>query len=287
MRMKRRRFLEGAAGAAAFGVLARVGPGAAQGAAAAIDTNVYLGRWPFRRLPLDEQGALEKKLKGLGVGQAWAGSFDALLHRDLDAVNERLAAACVGSALLRPAGAVNPAQAGWRETLRRCHEVHGMRILRLHPNYHGYALGDAAVAQLLGEARERNLLVQIAMRMEDPRTQHPRVVVEDVDPAPLVNVLTQFPGARVQLLNAMRAAPSDLLLQRLGKMGVHVEIAMLEGVEGVRNFLDRCPSTGLVFGSHAPFFYPEAAHLKVAESELADEEREGLLSGRAKALAGS
>ena len=44
-----------------------------------IDTNVYLSRWPFRRLPLDETPALVAKLHEQGVEQAWAGSFDAVL----------------------------------------------------------------------------------------------------------------------------------------------------------------------------------------------------------------
>ena len=71
-----------------------------------VDTHAYLSRWPFRRLTGDEPEVLVSCLREQGVGQAWVGSFDGLLHRDVGAVNTRLAADCrkYGTALLVPFG---------------------------------------------------------------------------------------------------------------------------------------------------------------------------------------
>ena len=59
-----------------------------------VDTNVSLFRWPFRRLPWDEPSRLLDKLRRLGIVEAWVGSHEALLQRDITEVNQRLAAYC-------------------------------------------------------------------------------------------------------------------------------------------------------------------------------------------------
>src|SRR5689334_1645595 len=59
-----------------------------------IDTNVHLFDWPFRKLKYARTDALVAKLKKHRIVQAWGGSFDAVLHKQLDAANRRLADEC-------------------------------------------------------------------------------------------------------------------------------------------------------------------------------------------------
>jgi hypothetical protein len=59
-----------------------------------IDTNVNLFDWPFRALKYRDTKGLVAKLKKHRIIEAWAGSFEALLSKDMNGVNTRLAAEC-------------------------------------------------------------------------------------------------------------------------------------------------------------------------------------------------
>lgn len=236
-----------------------------------IDVNVNLGRWPLRRVRFDDTPGLVSMLRRQGVTQAWAGSFESLLHKDMAAVNARLAGECrrFGGGLLVPFGSVNPKLPDWEDELRRCAEEHRMPGIRLHPNYHGYKLDDPDFARLFRMAAERGLLVELALIMEDVRMMHPLLRVEPTDPGPLVNLVKHTPGLRLVLLNALRDQP---LADLVAAGEVYVDIAMLDGFAGVANLLSKVPSSRVLFGSYAPLFYFEAALLKLQESPFRDED---------------
>jgi predicted TIM-barrel fold metal-dependent hydrolase len=253
--------------------------------ASLIDTNVSLGQWPFRREELNSTAALVAKLRNNGVTEAWAGSFDALLHKDISSVNARLADECnrYGDSLLIPIGAINPMLPAWEDDLRRCVEVHGMPGVRLHPNYHRFKLSDPIVERLMQLANEHAILVQIAVIMEEERTIHPLVNVPATDTTQLSAVVEKFPNARVQLLNAFRTMRGAPVLS-LAARGVHFEIAMLESVAGIAKLFDQFPPNRLCFGSHAPFFYFESAKLKLQESALSEAQMKTVCFDNARSL---
>jgi len=231
-----------------------------------LDSNISLFHWPFRRLPLDETDKLVAKLRSLGVTSAFAGSFEGLLHRDLAAANGRLADACSRFPELRPIGSINPAQPGWERDLHRCAKEHRMPGIRLHPNYHGYSLDEAHFHRLLDEAAKAGLFVQVAVSMEDTRTQSALVTVPDVDLSSLPEVLAKVKDARVQLINFK---PRGAILNTLTKhLNIFFDTALADGTDAVASLIATTGLDRVLFGSHAPFLIPEAALIRVHESDL-------------------
>ena len=241
-----------------------------------IDVNVSLSRWPNRRLPLDETSKLATAFKQNGVSQAWAGTFDGLLHNDLAAANTWLADQCrsVDEQLLLPMGAINLSLPAWEDDVRRCRELHGMKGVRLLPGYHDYTLEDARFRLLLSLLSEEKMLLQIAFRQEDPRTQHRLLMTKDVDLKPLLTLLSDFPNLPIVLLNAVSSSAVELHGQLAAAGKVYFDIATLEGLAGLERQLQSLPAERLLFGSHSPFFAFDSAKLKLQESELPAPARE-------------
>ena len=251
-----------------------------------IDTNTYIGQWPFRRTPEDTVDALLAKLSHYGVEQAWTGSFEGILHKDIAAVNERLVEACRlhDNGVLIPYGSVNPVLPQWEEDLRRCAEIHRMKGIRLHPNYHGYTLDDARFKAVLEQAAAAKLVVQLVVTMEDERMMHPLMQVPHVDITPLAEVVASVPGLKLVLLNAFRAARGEVIDKLVATKQVWFDIAWLEGIAGIDAMSKQIPLDRLVFGSYSPFFYFESSLFKLKESALTDETLEQIQGGNAIAL---
>lgn len=284
----RRDFLKMAA--AATGVAAMAAARAGQAADATptglIDVNTYLSRWPLRRLRGDDTAEHVSMLRRQGVVQAWAGSFDGLLHRDIAAANARLADECRrhGDGLLVPFGSVNPKLPVWEDDLRRCVEEHRMPGIRLHPNYHGYKLDDPDFAKMLRLAAARGLLVQLVLIMEDERTMHPMLRAEPTDTKSLAGLVKKTPGLRLALLNSQRVLRAQAMADLVAAGDVCLDIAMLEGVGGIAGLLAKTPLNRVLFGSHTPMFYFESALLKLQESPLSDEQLRAIRCDNARRL---
>jgi predicted TIM-barrel fold metal-dependent hydrolase len=298
----RRSFLKGSLFSGIVPLAASLAGSSSQGAEATaavpeiIDTNVHLFDWPFRKLKYARTDLLVAKLRKHRITKAWAGSFEAVLHKQLDAINRRLVEECQtrGDGVLTPIGSVNPAWPDWEEDLQRCHEQYHMRGVRLYPAYHGYALGHPEFARLLGEAARRDLLVQIVLRMEDERVHHTAIDIRPVDVAPLVELLAKTPRAKVQFINSAGPLLGNNVSALVRDTKVAFDIAATEGNGGVGRLIEgknysyrgAIPIERLLFGSHTPYFPCESAVMKLFESPLSREQLGKLMSENAQRLIG-
>jgi len=259
-----------------------------------IDTNVNLFDWPFRALKYRHTKALVTKLKKHRIIEAWAGSFEALLAKDMNGVNVRLAAECRehGPGFLIPFGSVNLAWPDWEEDVRRCHEVHKMPGIRIYPGYQPFDLDHPGLESLVKMTRERGLILQVVFGMEDPRVHHPVINVGPVTFAPLLKVMKSAPNAKVQLLHFSGSSQGKDLSQFMENPNTFLDISRLEGNGAVGRLIGsiqglpsaRVPLDRMVFGSHAPYFPVETAILKLIESPLDVQQLQAIMQGNGRRL---
>jgi predicted TIM-barrel fold metal-dependent hydrolase len=120
--------------------------------------------------------------------------------------------------------------------------------------------------------------------MEDTRTQHPSVQAPPVELEPLMDLLTDLPDLRVVIQNHRSEIHRDLVSKLAGTVRVYFDIARAEQVGSIEHMLGEISADRILFGSHSPFFYFEAARLKMEESELTDTQRVDLLRRNAERL---
>ncbi len=132
----------------------------------------------------------------------------------------------------------------------------------------------------------RWFLVQVVVAMEDERTQHPLVRVPPVDPAPLAGLVARRPALRVVLLNAGLRPDGELVKRLLDTGRIWFDTAMLEGISIVERFVAAVGPSRLLLGSHAPFYAPDAARLKLQEAGLKEADRLAIAEGNARSLIG-
>jgi predicted TIM-barrel fold metal-dependent hydrolase len=259
-----------------------------------IDTNVNLFDWPFRALKYRDTRALVAKLKKHRVIEAWAGSFEALLSKDMNGVNARLAAECLkhGPGFLIPFGSINLAWPDWQEDVRRCHEVHKMPGVRIYPGYQPFDLDHPGMESLVKMTSERGLILQVVFGMDDPRVHHPIITVGPVTFGPLLQAVKRTPNAKVELLHFSGSSQGQDLLDFMREPDTFMDISRLEGNGAVGRMIGsitglpsaRVPIDRIVFGSHAPYFPLETAILKLVESPLDVQQLQAIMQGNSRRL---
>jgi len=260
-----------------------------------IDTHIQLFDYPFRNLKYSRTSDLVNKLNRHKITKAWACSFEALFHKNMDLVNQRIFEECnsKGNNLLEPVGSINTTWPDWEEDLRRCKDNYGMKIIRIFPIYQMIQLSDPAFLKLVELASGYGMLIQIVGDVEDPRHHHPLVTVRNIDFEPLIDVCEKFPDARIQLLHWNRSVNRNLLERLNLETNVTFDISRIEGAGEVGGYIHGDsfygPKSGIaadriLFGSHAPYFPVESALLKLMESPLDDNELVAIMRGNAERI---
>jgi predicted TIM-barrel fold metal-dependent hydrolase len=234
-----------------------------------IDCNVGFGPWPFARFAEDTPARLAALLTGSGIDRALVSSTQAVLYEEPAECNGELEKKLRRVPGLFPVPVVNPRVASAASIMSR---KPAPRAFKLIPNYHGYSLWDERAGALCTRAAERGIPVLIQMRVEDERSHYELMRVPGVPVADIIGLARRIPGLTVVALcpyfgeaAALAAAP-----------GVFVDISFAEVLDTLRQLCDKAPAEKIVFGSHAPWLYPQAAVAKLKVCTISDTQREDI-----------
>lgn len=242
-----------------------------------IDADVLAGHYPFRPLPYPSQDPIQIKdyLQARGIRRACLASLHAVFYTDPQQGNAEILPRIVGDEFFLPVGTINPSLYNWRTTLARCVEVYGCRLVRLNPNYHMYSLAERFVDEFLAEAQRRQVVVAIVKRLEDERMHHLLMKVPGVDNAE-ISALAQRHSQPLIVLSAYLAEIKELASAH---PQLYFDIAFAETMNTMQRLTEGVAHDRLLFSTHAPFFYPEAAIGKVADWAISHDQQQGVYTG--------
>ena len=240
-----------------------------------IDANAYIGKWPFRQLRYTTHIALLDKMDALGIEKAVVSSLENVFYKDQLAGNRHLHSEVHHHAdRLLPAFTINPMFPGWEEDLAICVREFGMRVMRLHPNYHQFALDSAEGAAVLEAARVHNFVVILTTGLEDTRHHHPLVKVPDVPSAQVAAAVSAFPDVRFLVAAEKFTGINAVWSESTHTENLHFEISRVQGPVGdIEKLCGTLGADRVFLGTNLPLHVPEAATLAIAHANITADAR--------------
>lgn len=229
-----------------------------------IDVNVSSGLWPFQRFTIPTLKSLQAHLSEREICTALVSHLGTVFHPDPQPFNEELFAESAGLPSIRPVPVINPALPGWERELDFFLREHAPPAVKVLPSHHLYPLESAEVDQLAGRLLEAEVPLLLHLRLEDERGQYRGLNITGVPTAQIVGLHRRFPDLSLVCLNAY--LPEAISIAGETAETVSFDIAFTEHGNTVDFLTEVIAPERLLFGSHTPFLYTEAALLKVRHS---------------------
>jgi hypothetical protein len=233
---------------------------------ALIDTNAFLGAWPFTIAPELSASQLTAHLARSGIQCALVSHLGAVLHPDPMPSNGSLFAAVRRQSALIAVPILNPILVPWQEQLDTCRkEVRPLRAVRLLPNYHNYTLRTRRLDGFMAALADQPTRVILSVRLEDERHKYFGMGIKGVNPVEIALFLKRYPRHHLMLAGCYLSELEWLAGQC---DNFTAEISFAEAPLTVRSLSKFLPLRRLMFGSAAPLMSVAAQSAKILQSQL-------------------
>lgn len=256
-----------------------------------IDSNAYIGHWPFKQFEYDTLDALSGRMKEFGTDISVISNLNGAFYKNTQNANEELHQA-IGSKKAYsdrfiPFAVINPTYAGWRDDFEVCSTTMGMKGIRLYPKYHDYDLINPACVELVKMSRDRGLPVAFSLRMVDRRTSSWMDLEKEWSLKDIVPIVRAVPDAKYIIVNV---ANSTALNEEDTELFRKAELLMDSSGRNMDNWPDLLSKFGtdkFCFGTHSPildYFSGLLRIISLRESEADEKTKELLRAGNVKRM---
>jgi predicted TIM-barrel fold metal-dependent hydrolase len=273
-----------------------------------VDADAYVGRfWPGHELADGQPESVRASLASMGVGAAFVALMEAPWYRDQQVGNDLLARLVEPHRdYFVPLACIDPSAAYASEDLNRCVAALSMAGVRLFPTYHHYCLDDVRVVELARELGLRGLPAFVTLMMEEDRFAHPAVREKLLAGGPPGDAAPRTEAEAIYMPSGLGEEPLPPLIELIAQAPdttFVISMAQVEHAHALLNVSGLCdnrvffdigrmdkPTLGLdqlvaahgaeqlVFGSHAPFHYPQGSVLNLAYRSFSADVSRAILS---------
>jgi uncharacterized protein len=184
-------------------MLAQCRPHLPGGVLCMIDVNVFLGAYPWRRLPGTSPEAVLAAMERVGVLEAWVSHLPSLFWKDPAEGNPWLYRTAERLSSFRPVPVVHPGLPAWERDLSEA-VARGVPAVRCDPGFLGLPPTGPEMLRLVRAAGDAGVPVMAAVRLEDGRGRHPLDVAPELTPATVRTWVRSHPETRFVVTHAER-----------------------------------------------------------------------------------
>lgn len=259
-----------------------------------IDSNAYIGHWPFRQFEYNTLDALLGRMKEFGTDVSVVSSLNGIFYKNTQNANEELINAIHSKRAYHdrfiPFAVINPTYGGWRDDFQICSSKMGMKGIRLYPQYHDYDIAAPSCVEIVKMSRDKGLPVVFTLRMVDKRSSSWMDLDAEwslKDIAPIVRAVPDAKYLIVNVANGTTLSDEDLALFKKCDLLMDTSGRLLEGWPDP--LVSKFGANKFCFGTHSPILDYCSGLLRIEalrDSEADDNSKELLRSGNLKRLLG-
>jgi predicted TIM-barrel fold metal-dependent hydrolase len=252
-----------------------------------IDVNVFLGAYPFRKVPGTTPQAVLAAMDRVGIARAWVTHLPSLFWKDPAEGNDWLYQVCIDQDRFTPVPSLHPELANWREVLDQA-QMHRAAAIRCDPQFLGINPAGKPMLDVVTAAGDAGIPLMMAVRLEDARQRHPADAAGDLAPSAVRAMIRHHPGVRLVVTHADRGFIEEVHFgsspQEAGR--IWWDICWIWGPpeDHLQTLVHTVGAERFLFGTGMPLRLPENAPAKLDLSELSASERTAIERGNATAI---